>query len=311
MTPVNSDAHTPRHRFFVVHNRNAGRRTRTLYESVLSRLRDAGASVEVAETARHGEGMAAARDAAIGGAFDAVVAAGGDGTVHDVAMGVLGHPVPLGILPIGTANVFSREIGLPKTAEALAGTLLRSPAEEFPVGSVNGWPFLFVVGVGFDAEAVRQFEATSTRSFGRAGFAGPVLRALFSNKASPLRVRTDSRTIEAQWIIVTRSPRYAASMMLAPDADLRGALLHVLCMNGAGSLMRVAQLSALATGRLRSGPGVTCDTTRRVWIEGAPGVPVQVDGEMQGTLPLEIGTHSRKLAVIVPQMARSFGRRNN
>ena len=56
--------------------------------------------------------MRAAADAALSARFDAVVAAGGDGTVHDVATGLLGTPVPLGIIPMGTANVFAREIGL-------------------------------------------------------------------------------------------------------------------------------------------------------------------------------------------------------
>ena len=103
-----------RHRFFVVHNPNAGTVARRHFDRVIGLLKDAGASLECVHTSRHGEGMRAAADAALSARFDAVVAAGGDGTVHDVATGLLGTPVPLGIIPMGTANVFAREIGLPE-----------------------------------------------------------------------------------------------------------------------------------------------------------------------------------------------------
>ena len=77
------------------------------------------------DTSRHGEGMKAAAEAASSERFDAIVAAGGDGTVHDVAAGLLGTPIPLGIIPMGTANVFAREVG----SAALTGAR-REPTDE-------------------------------------------------------------------------------------------------------------------------------------------------------------------------------------
>jgi diacylglycerol kinase family enzyme len=91
-----------RARFLIIHNPNAGSMARHLYRATLSRLTRRGANVEIVETASHGEGMKAAAEAASSGRFDAVVAAGGDGTVHDAAEGLVGHSIPLGILPLGT-----------------------------------------------------------------------------------------------------------------------------------------------------------------------------------------------------------------
>ncbi|MCK9916020.1 diacylglycerol kinase family lipid kinase [Microbacteriaceae bacterium K1510] len=289
-----------RTRFFIIHNPNAGRETRRLYDAVLSHLGHAGASIEVMDTARHGEGMAAAAAAALSGQFDTIVAAGGDGTVHDVAEGTLGHATPLGIIPAGTANVFAREIGLPRSAEELAKTLLTGTAEAIPVGAVNGRPFLFVVGIGFDAEAVRHFEAADARSFGRTGLVVPVLHALVSYRDRSLRVEVDGNVTDARWIIVTRTKRYAANLMLAPNADLRGTQFHVLCMKGSGPLARIAQLSALAAGCLRFGPGVTLKIAKQVRIDGDRNIPVHIDGESIGTLPLDIKIHSEKLTIILP-----------
>ena len=200
--------------------------------------------------------MKAAAEAAQSGSFDAVVAAGGDGTVHDAAEGLVGHPTPLGIIPMGTGNVFARELNLPRSPDGLARTLLDGNARAIPVGKVNGRPFLFVVGVGFDAEAVRLFENEGNRTLGRGGYIQPVLRALLSHQDRLLRVRTVRGEAEAQWVIVTRIKHYAGNLMLVPEADLHQARFYVLRMVGSGRLNRIRQLSALAIGLLRYDPGV-------------------------------------------------------
>jgi diacylglycerol kinase (ATP) len=290
-----------RTRFFIIHNANAGPTARQLYRATLSRLKHLGASTEIVETTRHGEGMAAAADAAQSGRFDAVVAAGGDGTVHDAVEGLVDHSTPLGIIPMGTGNVFAREIKLPRSPDKLADTLLNGESRAIPIGQVNGHPFLFVIGVGFDAEAVRVFETEGTRKLGQVGFVWPVLRALFSHQDRALRVLTDRGDAEAQWIIVTRIKHYAGNLMLAPDADLHQARFYVLRIKGSGPLNRIRQLAALAVGVLDRDPGVYVEPATWVRIDGDRSVPVQIDGEMLGKLPLEIRFHSERLAVILPQ----------
>jgi diacylglycerol kinase (ATP) len=264
-------------------------------------LKTLGAQIEIVETARHGEAMQAAADAAQGRRFDAIVAAGGDGTVHDVAEGMVGHTTPLGIIPLGTANVFAREIGLDFSPKALAETFVSGIVRSIPVGEVNRRPFLFVVGVGFDAKAVRAFEAGGTRRLGQAGLAWPVLQALVSGRDPAVRVRGDRGESEASWVIVTRAKRYAGGLLLASQASVEEAGLYVVRFAGAGPLVRLRQLSALAAGLVRYDPGITVEPARRLSIEGDPAIPVQIDGELIGQLPLEIGLHSERLPLIVPE----------
>lgn len=291
-----------RTRFLIIHNPNAGATARRLYRATLFNLKRLGASTEIVETARHGEGTSAAADAAQSDRFDAVVAAGGDGTVHDAAEGLVGHSMPLGIIPMGTGNVFAREINLPPAPGEIAQTLLHGKARAIPVGDVNGRPFLFVIGVGFDAEAVRLFETEGSREFGQIGFVWPVLRALVSHKDRSLRIRTDGREAEAQWVIVTRVKHYAGNLLLTPDADLHQERLYVLRMKGSGPLNRVRQLAALAVGVLSHDPAVHVEPATRVRIDGDRAVPVQIDGEALGELPLEIGLHPERLKVIFPMI---------
>ena len=238
------------------------------FDKVIARLEALGSSLECVHTSRHGEGMKAAADAAVSARFDAVVAAGGDGTVHDVATGLLGTPIPLGIIPMGTANVFAREFGFPTSPDRIAGTLLNGRVSTIPVGEINGQPVLFVVGIGFDAEAVRQFETAGTRKLGQAGFVMPVLDALLSERSRSLKVTTDHGTSEAQWVIVTRARRYAGGFLLSKDAGVTRPTFHVLRFGGRGPLVRLRQLAALAGGLVSFDPDVSIEVADWVRVEG-------------------------------------------
>src|SRR5262245_59919998 len=116
---------------------------------------------------------------------------------------------------MGTANVFAREAGLPLSPQRVAHTLLYGTVRAIPVGQINDRSFLFVVGIGFGAEAVAHLEASGTRQLGQLGLIGPVLRGLRSHRDVSLPVTTDGGRKEAQWVIVTRVQRYAGGLLLS------------------------------------------------------------------------------------------------
>ena len=289
-----------RNQFFIIRNPKAGLAARQFFDATVAALKASGASIEVLETSRYGDGKGAAARAAESGRFDAVLAAGGDGTVNDVADGLVGLPTPLGIIPLGTANVLAREIGLPRSPGELARSLSEGAVREIAIGRANGRPFLFVVGVGFDAAAVRIFEQESTRRLGQAGYAWPILRAVFSHKDRPLRIETAHGITEAHWVLVTRTKHYAGSRVLAPDADLKQPHFHVVYVFGDNPWTRIRQLAALGLNRLSRDPEVRIEVTDRVSIEGDRTTPVQIDGEALGELPLDIRIDPQRLRVIFP-----------
>jgi len=263
-------------------------------------LRTAGAEVESVTTTSHGQGRDYAHLAASSGEFDMVIAAGGDGTVHDVASGLIGTHCPLGIIPMGTANVFARELGLDFSPDALASTLISGPTRTIAVGRVNEAPFLFVAGLGFDAAAVRYFEEGNHRWFGIGGFIPPVLRSLISAPDTPLEITIDGTGHTAHWVIVTRVKHYAANILLVPEANLEDNKLHVILFSGSGIWVRMRQLSALLTGMLKFDPGVTMISCHHLTIKADLDVPVQIDGEAKGCLPLELGIYPQRLEVVCP-----------
>jgi diacylglycerol kinase family enzyme len=179
-------------------------------------------------------------------------------------------------------------------------TLLYGTAQAIPVGQINGQPFLFVVGIGFDAEAVAHFEASGNRQLGQAGLVGPVMRALVSHSDRALYITTAAGTSEARWVIVTRVPRYAGGLLLSRDVNITQTKFCVVRFGGHGLFVRLRQLSALACGLIRYDPAVTIEAAEWVKVESDTSVPVQVDGEIMGALPVEIRVHSQRLQLIFP-----------
>ena len=296
-----------RNRFLILHNARAGGLMRSPYEQLVRKLRQTGAALDIVEThpandvrrqlqkALQGEGTISAK-------YDAVVAAGGDGTIHAVACALLEmkKPPPLAIIPLGTGNVLARELGIRAAKTDLLAMLREAPVRHMPVGRVNEHCFLSVVGVGFDAEAVRHFEEGHMRALGQVGFVLPVLQALGRQSGEVLRVTVNDRTLKVHWVIVTRGKHYAANLLLTPDADPFGNGFHIICFKGAGAMMRLRQLTALFSGLISHDPTIEIIKTKAAMIEGAQTTCVQIDGESMGELPLYISMHKRTLPLIVP-----------
>ncbi|MGI9385769.1 MAG: diacylglycerol/lipid kinase family protein, partial [Methyloligellaceae bacterium] len=127
-----------RTRFFIIRNPRTGWYGRYLFDKTLETLRSSGAHVESVSTKGRVDRSLLAREAMQSGAFDAIVAAGGDGTIHDVAAGLVGDATPLGVIPTGTGNVFARELEYSFAPFTLARTLQAGPVERIPLGEVNG-----------------------------------------------------------------------------------------------------------------------------------------------------------------------------
>jgi len=138
--------------------------TRT--RDVIAKALSADFKLDVVDTARRDHAQDLARDAVDAG-FDAVIAFGGDGTVNEVAQGVVKTHVALGILPGGTTNVMARSVGIPSdpvdATSFLAGRLRRGSKKRINVGRFGERYFLFSCGIGLDAEVVRRVEADPRR----------------------------------------------------------------------------------------------------------------------------------------------------
>ena len=165
--PVHSSANL-RRRVLVIRNPTAGGSTRPRFGRVLEHLARFGATVTVRETTCRGDAEQIAASAS-SDTFD-VVAAGGDGTINEVANGLAGKDLPLAIVPLGTANVLAVEIGMPLRARRIARAIACGDVRSVHVGMVNGRRFLMMAGVGFDAHVVANVNPRLKRAFGKLAY---------------------------------------------------------------------------------------------------------------------------------------------
>ena len=283
----------------IVFNPTAGSRRRSRLERARALLPGA----RLAETAGPGHAEALAREAAATGE-DSVVAAGGDGTVADVAAGLMGGGTALGILPLGTANVLSLELGIPRRPEAAAAVLRGGRDVALWPGVArfgDGRSLLFVqmLGAGFDADVVRRLDLGLKRRIGRAAYVWQAGLELRRYAFPPIRVRLDDgEALQASALVVSKGRLYAGPFLLAPGATPLRPGFHVALIGGGRARAALAG-ALLPLNLLPRLPGLVLRQASHVVLEGH-GVPAQADGDFTGHLPVTVTDAPALLRIRLP-----------
>jgi diacylglycerol kinase family enzyme len=289
-----------RRRFLLLENPRAGAGRREFVDAAVAALVKRGTSVERIVTQSPAHTGEAARDGAKSDRFDALIVAGGDGTIRDAATGLLGRALPFGVIPAGTGNVLAAELRLPREPQGLAEYLCAGKAHAVTGGSANGELFLFMAGIGLDAEIVSRLHPRLARRIGKTAYAPAILSALAGAPRPHLTVRLGNETIPAEWAIVAKSSRFAGPFLLTRKAGLLKPGLQLVSVAGNWRLGDAIRLAALPFGMLERMPGVRIDACARAVIESDRPTPVQIDGDMFGTTPVEVGPAPAPVNVIVP-----------
>lgn len=290
----------PRGRVLLIRNPIAGNgRGKQLWESVLAQLDRMGCDVTVRETSGCGAAETLASQAARGD-FHAAIVAGGDGTINEAVNGLIGSSLPMGIIPLGTANVLAAEIGLPVKAEAIARTILCGRARPAHVGEANGRHFIQMAGVGFDAHVVRNVSTALKRKIGKGAYVFESVRALAAFDFPRYRLTLDGVPCEAASAIVANGHFYGGRFVCAPDASLEDPRFHVCLFERSGAWNAMRYANALLLGRLGKLRDVRIVPATEIVVEGPLGDPVQGDGDIVATLPATIRPAAHAVNLIRP-----------
>ncbi len=291
-------------RALVIFNPTAGWRRRRRFEATVRRMRGLGCEVAIRETGGPGDAERLAWEGVAGaltnGAYDVVVAAGGDGTINEVIGGLSDDDVPLGILPLGTANVLAGEIGLKTSPRQLAEVLARGIARPVYLGVANGRRFAVMAGVGFDAHVVRDVSLTLKRWTGKLAYVWQCLVQLVRLEPIRYRVTISGQTHEAASVIVANGHYYGGRFVCAPEARLDAPDLQVVLFERAGRWNALRYLWGIVTGRLRDFSDVRIISAEALVIDGPEGDPVQGDGDIIARLPVQISLARRTLPLLQP-----------
>ena len=232
--------------------------------------------------------------------FDAIVAAGGDGTISAVVNGLGGRAVPLGVLPLGSANVLAREIRLPRAPEALASLITTGPVLPIWLGRVGERAFVMMASAGFDSEIVAALSPELKRRVGRLAFAWGFLVRLWHCPACELTVRADGVEYRAAAVIAAKGRHYAGPFIVAPGADLAEPVLELILLDRRGRWAMLRYATALFLGRVPRLGDIAIVRTRQASVAGNRALPVQADGEIVGELPITLEVADRPVLLIRP-----------
>jgi diacylglycerol kinase (ATP) len=291
-----------RRRLLIISNPGAGVSHSTLIDATLTALESAGATLTRVRPADVAAARLAAREAASGD-FEAIVAAGGDGTIRHVAAALIGTGMPLGIIPVGTGNVLAHEIGLVPRPDAIARMLLHGPVLEVACARANGEPFLLMAGAGFDARVLRALDQRTKSLLGKIAYAAPLIGALF-RPLDALTVTVDQTTHQDSWAVIANACHYGGGFVLAPRTAIHQRGLEAILFKAHSRTALLSLLMSLVRGRLGARAaarrGVEMHPCTHVTIATRGPVPVQIDGDVIGTTPLEIDAGTAYVQLIVP-----------
>jgi diacylglycerol kinase (ATP) len=256
-------------------------------------------NVVIKETSGPGDAEAQAERAVEQG-YNTIVAAGGDGTVNEVVNGIGDSPVQLGILPMGTVNVFALELGIPFNIAAAWKVIRGRKTRAIDLASANGHYFVQMAGVGLDAQVVERNSRQIKRVLGPLSYLLTATQVA-AEKPPRLRVSSEGRpTVEGSFVLVGNGRYYGGPFALFSEADMQDGLLDVFVFRHMNYVALMRYFRGALFGSLSKFSDVDYFKARHLLVEANRRVPLEADGELAGHSPVEFSIRRRKLRVLVP-----------
>jgi len=238
---------------------------------------------------------------------DLILAAGGDGTVNEVAEGMVHSAVPLAVLPAGTANVLAMEMKLGGKLLEVAAHLGECRPRRISVGHLScddgrvSRHFLLMAGAGLDAQIVYKVSAGLKARIGKIAYwiAG---WSLLGRRLPQIAVEADGRGYRCSFALLSKVRNYGGDFEIAREVNLFEDQFELVLFEGKSSLRYVKYFAALAFNRLHGIRGVIDCRARHIKLTGSGDsrIFVQVDGELAGRLPAEVSIIPEALTLLVP-----------
>jgi YegS/Rv2252/BmrU family lipid kinase len=297
----------------IIYNPTAGRfSVKPFIKSAMKELESAGWKVDVAET-QSGEHIIELAKQAAAEKKDAVFAVGGDGTIGNVVNGLAGSETALGVLPAGTANVWSIELGLrpfawthPWVLRRNASILANAPCHAVDVGLCNQVYFMMWAGIGLDAMTIQSLEPRLRldKFLALPEYAAKTIWNAVQWSGLRLRLWADEHEVEGHFIlaVATNIRHYMGGLSnLSPDAYINDGLLDLWLFSGSNLGDALRHAYDLWRGSHVNSDAVQRITFRNLRVEADSSYWIQTDGEVRGSAKIaEINVQRHALKLLMP-----------
>ena len=237
---------------------------------------------------------------------DLILVAGGDGTINEVVNGMVNSDVPVGLLPGGTANVLSMELGIGRKILHAAKDLENWMPERVALGlrsAAGSEPryFLLMCGAGLDAHIVYRISASMKNALGKMSYwVGGF--AQLGRRFPEFHVQADGRSYKGSFALVSRVRNYGGDLEIARTVSLLEDRFELVLFSGDNSFRYLRYLFGVFRGSLADTAGVTVLQTNKVTLASPDQdcIYTQLDGEYAGRLPISLEIVPASLTLLMP-----------
>jgi diacylglycerol kinase (ATP) len=278
----------PRRRFAAIVNPVSGRRSMfPRVRRIQELIEDRGGSLEILET--QGPGHAEQLAGAVSREVQALIVAGGDGTVGEVVNGLHGRALPTLIFRAGTENLLARELKMPSEPARIVDALEQGEPTQADLGEINGRRFLAIAGFGFDAECVQRMSLARRGHITHFDYFWPIWRTFWAHRFPRLEIEVDGQLCFSGrgLALVGNIPRYSIGLRVVQDAKTDDGLLDlgVFPCSTRAQLIRHACRTSLGW-HVRHGRFIYRQF-RALCVRSPDPVPIEIDGELGGYVPAQ------------------------
>lgn len=291
-------------RVLIIANPIAGidKQKKSVIENIASLISGKGGNADISYAFKPGLGEKYSSLSAFEG-YNAVYAAGGDGTINDVASGLVGTDIPLGIIPFGTGNGFARGLNIPLDQESFTEVLLRNRITKIDTGKISSHYFFTTSGIGFDAKIAYDFNKSHkiNRTLSRYFIIG--MKNYFFNCTENLTLIVDGKKINRKIFALTiaNTSQYGGGAVIAPQANPYSGKLIAILIPKINIFKAILAIKKLFNGSVNELSELEFIEFKSLKIKREKAGLYHVDGETyKGTANLNINVVPSSLKVIVP-----------
>ncbi len=289
-------------KLLIIYNPTAGQRNKRFYNKVLFHFNKNNLKYDIERTKFKGDAYKYAQNYN-SKKYKHLIVAGGDGTINEVINGLKAENVIIGIIPLGTANVFAAEIGLKNTSFEIAQNIINGYNKKVFIGRINEKRFVQMVGIGFDAHIVNKVNLKLKKTLGKFAYVYQTLVHLIKFKNNSYTIIIRDKSYKASSIVISNGHFYGGRYFCSPAASPFNKKLYVCLFLGNGRSSYIKYSLALILGIIPKLKDIKIIEANDVYITQNKKEPVQGDGEIITNLPAKVSIAKFKLNFIVNNLS--------
>ncbi len=250
---------------------------------ISEKMKKANIEFEIVRTTKPGEAIKISKEGLAAG-FDTIVAVGGDGTVNEVAMGLIlsGHG-KLGIIPMGTGNDLVKSLDISLDPEEAIDVIIKGHVKSIDMGIASNKTFLNVASIGLDAEVVKNTQMVKKFSRGKFAYVIGLLITLISYKNKRLSIQMDDLRLEKETLLIAvgNGKYYGGGMKICPTADIEDNYFDICLISKISKLKLLFIFPSIFKGNhLKYDKYVKMYKAKKITIQSQDEMYLNIDGEL-------------------------------